>query len=484
MNCNDIENRISGYLDGELSSQEMKQFEEHTDSCSKCAALVSEMKSLDGILHEMEEPLPDEAYWGGFDARLSEKIEKASAPRSWWNIFAGFNKTQWALAAIAIMMIIAFPLVWEIIFSNKTATLPRHQAEISTPASDIRTTDKTMEDAMKNKKKTVPEEAKEKDIGVAQPAPPGELAMKEPVAEELVEGRKATVAGKPPGPAVKSDKPSAPFVPSDSGVEALPKKKPVAASVGSASRNGRVAGDDEKPITAGKVSGYKTFPEMARPKPIKPKAVKRESTKSRVRVAPKRGVEGALSGESDKKGRSVPAKSTGIDKFYRRAPRPAPAAPPAPRLAAKPAPPAGESSGGGLARGGRKAVEHEKKDEDGLPVSESFDDFDAREETVKESVEVSDYLATSEVVLIKIVSMAETKTGLKLIRNELSRANYVESLNCNARRFKRDPLLRRHTKTMQGITNEVMNIKPAGIQSLKRKVISSGLIERTKEIGK
>lgn len=473
MNCNDFENRISGYLDGELSDQEMKQFEQHITSCSKCAALVSEMESLDNILHEMEEPLPDEAYWGGFDARLSEKVDKASSPRPWWNIFTRFNKTQWALAAIVILLVIAFPFIWEITFSHKSATLPRQEAKISTPASDIKTADITTEKAMENGKRIVAGETEEKVAEESEPEAPGELAMKESATREPLKEKRATVAGKPNGLAVKADSPFAPLAPPDSGVDALPRKKPVVASADNVVSAGRIHGA----VTTDRVA------EIAPSRHLKSKPIKRETAKSRDRVAFKYGDEGALSCESDKKGKSAPVVSTKTSKFYRRAPGAVPLIAPAPKLAARPAPPA-ESGGGGIIRDGRKALEHKKKDADGLPASESFDDFNEREETGEESVEINDYLATSEVVLIKIVSMPETKTGLKLIRNVLSRANYVENLNNNAERFKKDPLLRKHTKAMQGITNEVMNIKPAEIRNLKRKVIGSGLIEQTKEIGK
>jgi len=483
VNCNDIENRISGYLDGELSDREMKQFEEHIASCPKCAGLISEMESLDNILHEMEEPLPDEAYWGSFDARLSEKIDKASTPRPWWSIFTRFNRTQWALAAIAIMFIIAFPLIWEIIFSHKTAPMTKQGVKISTPTKETKTTDLRIKESMKHGEDIVTGEFEKKAVEESEPAPPDKFAMKEPESKVPVNEDGGADAEKPPGGLMETSVPGKPFAHSEYNVKALPGKAPAKKPADNAPPAGRVSGDEAKPPTIDNVAG------SAPPKPAKAKPMKRETSKSRDRTTGHHGAGDKPVVKYGGKGRVPPPESAKIGGAHRRVMKPIPAAPaalPPPKLAVKSAPPASSTKidGAGRTRGGAVTADTNKKDECGMPVSESLDDFTKREEIRRESVDVNKYLATSEVMLIKILSMPETKTGLALIRKELTRANYVENLNNDARKFKKDPLLRKHIRAMQGITNEVMNISPGEIKNLKKKVIDSGLIDQTKEIGK
>jgi hypothetical protein len=53
--CDQIEARLSDYLDGLLVGSDRQAFEEHADSCANCAPLLASVRSLVGELHAMEE---------------------------------------------------------------------------------------------------------------------------------------------------------------------------------------------------------------------------------------------------------------------------------------------------------------------------------------------------------------------------------------------------------------------------------------------
>ena len=70
MNCIDVRDNISLYIDDELNEEEKKLMEEHLKKCAECSKELEEYKKIIQMLNE----LPDEEPPVGYCKRLHEKL--------------------------------------------------------------------------------------------------------------------------------------------------------------------------------------------------------------------------------------------------------------------------------------------------------------------------------------------------------------------------------------------------------------------------
>ncbi len=73
MNCNDVKDNLSLYIDDELNEDEKKLMDEHLKNCPECSRELEEYKKLIQMLNE----LPDEEPPAGYCKRLHEKLMNA-----------------------------------------------------------------------------------------------------------------------------------------------------------------------------------------------------------------------------------------------------------------------------------------------------------------------------------------------------------------------------------------------------------------------
>ena len=112
MNCDDVQNGIYVFLDGEFAAPEEADFQDHIDQCDTCRALVvREARFLNMVRDHVQEPeLPL-----GLETRVRASLEAAGAPgsgddtlarrfRSWW-------RTPW-VGVPAGVTVAALLLVW------------------------------------------------------------------------------------------------------------------------------------------------------------------------------------------------------------------------------------------------------------------------------------------------------------------------------------------------------------------------------------
>lgn len=72
MNCNEVNDNLSLYIDDELSEEEKKSMDEHIKNCLDCSKELEEYKKIIQALRE----LPDEEPPAGYCKRLNEKLLK------------------------------------------------------------------------------------------------------------------------------------------------------------------------------------------------------------------------------------------------------------------------------------------------------------------------------------------------------------------------------------------------------------------------
>lgn len=79
MNCNDVRDNLSLYIDDELNEEEKKLMDEHLKSCAECSRELEEYRKLIQMLNE----LPDEEPPAGYCKRLHEKLLNADLPEKY-----------------------------------------------------------------------------------------------------------------------------------------------------------------------------------------------------------------------------------------------------------------------------------------------------------------------------------------------------------------------------------------------------------------
>lgn len=100
--CDQIELRLSDYLDGLLQDSERAAFESHADSCLNCAPLLSTVRSLVGEMHatpQVEEPA--RLVYAILDRTLGPR-ETVSGWQAFRNFLAGLATPKFAYGAASV----------------------------------------------------------------------------------------------------------------------------------------------------------------------------------------------------------------------------------------------------------------------------------------------------------------------------------------------------------------------------------------------
>lgn len=100
MNCAEIRETISAWLDGEASTEEVRKLEEHLATCGKCRSVAKRSQALGTALLRMEAPVPPD-----FRESLFVRMEKEGLLRRRRSLFA--FSIRWAAVPLAAAAAIA-----------------------------------------------------------------------------------------------------------------------------------------------------------------------------------------------------------------------------------------------------------------------------------------------------------------------------------------------------------------------------------------
>jgi hypothetical protein len=99
------EEKLMGYLDGELPEEQVSQAWAHLEVCSKCQTLAADFRSVSQELMAWEIESPEVRISSAIDLALREHFEKREAPR-----FGSIIATRWVWAGVLAIVCVAVGL--------------------------------------------------------------------------------------------------------------------------------------------------------------------------------------------------------------------------------------------------------------------------------------------------------------------------------------------------------------------------------------
>ena len=101
--CDQIEARLSDYLENSLTADERSGFEAHAETCARCAALLPEVSRLVNQLHAMEQlPAPPRLGYSILDKTIGPR-PSASGWRALFGWGRGIPNVQFAYGALSVI---------------------------------------------------------------------------------------------------------------------------------------------------------------------------------------------------------------------------------------------------------------------------------------------------------------------------------------------------------------------------------------------
>ena len=83
--CDDVKERLSAYLDGELTQQESQKVDVHVRECAHCRAVLEDFRRLRADIRDLEYPEPYQAEWSKVMAGFTFKATRGIG----WLLWAG-----------------------------------------------------------------------------------------------------------------------------------------------------------------------------------------------------------------------------------------------------------------------------------------------------------------------------------------------------------------------------------------------------------
>lgn len=108
--CLEIRERLSDYLDGELSDALRSEVERHVEGCLLCSRELKELRAVvEGARRLPREIRPRRDLWPGIEARVSG-ARRLAWPRA---LATGRSRAQWLQLAAAALLVLAVSLsIW------------------------------------------------------------------------------------------------------------------------------------------------------------------------------------------------------------------------------------------------------------------------------------------------------------------------------------------------------------------------------------
>ena len=84
MACEDYKDLMMGYLDEELSAEQIRSFEEHLTTCKQCSSQLQEFRQLKAITDQLTLIEPEDRLWQQYWDGIYNRVERGIG----WIIFS------------------------------------------------------------------------------------------------------------------------------------------------------------------------------------------------------------------------------------------------------------------------------------------------------------------------------------------------------------------------------------------------------------
>lgn len=101
MSCSRMEKWILPYVDGRLKTSEQRDVEKHLAGCAACRLRVNEFRAVSGLIDELPQIEPSEA----FDLRVHARVAAEPVRKSWWGWYAPSPRVAFAASALLLASI-------------------------------------------------------------------------------------------------------------------------------------------------------------------------------------------------------------------------------------------------------------------------------------------------------------------------------------------------------------------------------------------
>jgi anti-sigma factor RsiW len=113
MDCLDVRELLSAYLDDELPSEIRIGLEEHLESCGECSGELARFEKLSAVARSLETPTPPAYIWTQLERKLDEKHDEEETE----TVHAPNDEPRWLLPiprllALAATIVVAVGAGW------------------------------------------------------------------------------------------------------------------------------------------------------------------------------------------------------------------------------------------------------------------------------------------------------------------------------------------------------------------------------------
>ena len=125
MSCEQLEERLSEWLDHDVEPATRMMLERHVVSCARCTALVSDLASIRREAASLPELVPSRDLWPGIEARIQAPVISLDQPRVMRpaSARATRRRTWWVGAAAALITVTAGVTYYITIQGRPSATV-------------------------------------------------------------------------------------------------------------------------------------------------------------------------------------------------------------------------------------------------------------------------------------------------------------------------------------------------------------------------
>jgi anti-sigma factor RsiW len=130
MECKDIRERISAYVDGEASPEEAREVRGHLGACARCRSAEQRMRALGVGVARMEGDIPPE-----FRDRLFARMEKEDLLPQRRSIFV--FSVRWAAVPLAAAAVLALYVMSSHVIPREFSSPAVRPPQVAAPAGTL-----------------------------------------------------------------------------------------------------------------------------------------------------------------------------------------------------------------------------------------------------------------------------------------------------------------------------------------------------------